>query len=202
MMTKVAATEHPIEPTLARRWSPYVFSNRSVPVADLRSLFEAARWAASSFNEQPWRFLVATKDEPEAFERLLGTLTPGNQAWAKQAPVLVLTVIKTAFSRNDKPNRVALHDLGLAVANLTVEATARALAVHQMAGVDLDAVRREGDLPEGYEAATAIAIGYRGDPDEAAEPAHADRDGKERSRRPLTEMVFGAEFGQAPPWLE
>jgi nitroreductase len=201
MTKKAAATEHPIEPALARRWSPYIFSKRPVAQTDLRSLFEAARWAPSSFNEQPWRFLVAVQDDQKAFQRLLETLTPGNQAWAAQAPVLIVTVVQTAFSRNDKPNRTALHDLGLAVANLTFEATARGLVVHQMAGIDLEAARRTASVPDGYEVATAIAVGYRGDPDEAADPAHADRDRKARTRRPLAETVFGADFGHTADWL-
>lgn len=201
-MTKTADPDHPIEPTIARRWSPYVFSSRAVAPEILRSLFEAARWAASSFNEQPWRFLAATQDEPEAFARLLACLAPANQAWAKQAPVLVISVISTAFSRNDKPNRTAQHDLGLAVGNLCIEATARGLAVHQMAGVDLAAASETAGVPAGYEPVTAIAIGYRGEADEAVDPSHADRDKGERKRKPLDELVFGADFGKPASCLE
>jgi len=200
-MTKIANPDHPIEPTLARRWSPYVFSTRPVPIEDLRSVFEAARWAASSFNEQPWRFLVARKDEREAFDQLLACLSEKNREWAAQAPVLVITAIKKSFTRNDKPNRVAVHDLGLAVGNLCAEATARGLSVHQMAGVDLEAARETGAIPEGFEPVTAIAIGYRGEPDEASDPAHADRDRGARKRKPLDELVFGASFGQPARWL-
>ncbi|MBI1353843.1 MAG: nitroreductase [Acidobacteria bacterium] len=201
-MTKIANPDHPIEPTLARRWSPYVFSSRPVEPQILRSLFEAARWAASSFNEQPWRFLVAVQDDQEGFAKLLACLTPKNQEWAKQAPVLVITAVKTAFTANGKPNRVALHDLGLAAGNLSAEATVRGLSVHQMAGVDLEAARQAGAIPEGFEPATAIAIGYRGEPDQAAQPAHADRDAQERKRKPLSEIVFGPEFGRPASWLE
>lgn len=201
-MTKIADPDHPIEPNIARRWSPYVFSSREVAPEILRSLFEAARWAASSFNEQPWRFLVATQSEPEAFAKLLGCLAPPNQAWAKKAPVLAITAIKTSFSRNDKPNRVALHDLGLAAGNLCIEATARGLSVHQMAGLDLDAAQQTGAVPEGFEVATAIAIGYRGEADAAADPGHASSDAAERQRKPLAELVFGATFGAPASWLE
>lgn len=201
-MTKLAQTDHPIEPNLARRWSPYVFSSREVAPEILLSLFEAARWAPSSFNEQPWRFLVATRDQPEAFGQLLNCLTPGNQTWAQKAPVLVITLIKKTFSRNDRPNRTAQHDLGLAVGNLSAEATARGLAVHQMAGVDLEAARRTGAVPDGYEPVTAFAIGYHGEADDAADPAHVDRDRGERRRKPLDELVFGAEFGRPAAWLE
>ncbi len=200
-MTKLANLDHPIESTLARRWSPYVFSGRPVSAEDLRSVFEAARWAASSFNEQPWRFLVARKDEPEGFDRLLACLSEKNQEWASQAPVLVITATKQSFTRNNKPNRVAVHDLGLAVGNLCAEATARGLSVHQMAGLDLEASRETGAIPEGFEPVTAIAIGYRGEPDEAAEAAHADRDRGERQRKPLDELVFGEKFGQPASWL-
>ena len=114
MTDKKASTEYPIHKLLAERWSPYGFDDRPVALADLRSLFEAARWAASSYNEQPWSFLVATKDNPEEFERLLSCLVEGNQGWAKVAPVLALGVTSLRFSRNNKDNRAAVHDLGLA----------------------------------------------------------------------------------------
>lgn len=123
MNIKQAATDHPILKLLAERWSPYGFEERPVPEADLRSLFEAARWAASSYNEQPWNYLVATRENPAEFERLLSCLVEANQAWAKRAPVLVLGVVSLRFAENKKDNRAAVHDLGLAAGNLVVEAT-------------------------------------------------------------------------------
>ena len=157
MTDKKASTEYPIHKLLAERWSPYGFDDRPVALADLRSLFEAARWAASSYNEQPWSFLVATKDNPEEFERLLSCLVEGNQGWAKVAPVLALGVTSLRFSRNNKDNRAAVHDLGLAAGNLVVEATARGLCVHQMIGILPDKAREVYQIPEHCEAWTALA---------------------------------------------
>src|SRR6185436_17210538 len=119
MTIKQAATDHPILKVLAERWSPYAFEDRPVSDADLRSLFEAARWAASSYNEQPWRYVVATKANPAEFERLLSCLVEANQAWAKAAPVLALGCTSLYFTLNGKPNAAAVHDLGLASASLT-----------------------------------------------------------------------------------
>src|SRR5262245_29708759 len=128
---KQAKPDHPIHELIARRWSPYGFADRPVATEDLRSLFEAARWAASSYNEQPWSYIVASKDNPEEFARLLSCLVEGNQAWAKAAPVLALGCTSLHFARNGQPNAAAVHDLGLASATLTLEATARGLFVHQ-----------------------------------------------------------------------
>jgi nitroreductase len=156
---------------------------------DLKALFEAASWAANSFNEQPWRYVVATKDDREEYERLLSCLNEGNQGWARHAPVLALGVYKTTFTHNGKPNRVAFHDLGAASANLTVEATARGLVVHQMAGILPDRARDLYGVPEEFEVATALAIGYAGDLEEADEKL-AQRDRKPRVRKDLGEFVF------------
>jgi nitroreductase len=122
---KRASTDHPVHDLIAERFSPYGFSDQPVSPEEIRSLFEAARWAASSYNEQPWNFIVATADDPEAFDRLASCLVDANQDWARRAPVLALGCIRTKFSRNGLPNLVALHDLGLASANLCLEATAR-----------------------------------------------------------------------------
>ncbi len=188
--------DHPIERLLAERWSPYAFEDRRVEGADLAALFEAARWAASSRNEQPWRFLVATRDDPEQHARLASCLLEGNHAWAHVAPVLVLALIRTDFTYNGQPNRTAGHDLGLAVGNLTVEATARGLAIHQMAGILPDRARELFDVPEGFEPVTVLAIGYAGDADDGP---LAKRDRSPRSRRPLAETVFGGRFGRPYP---
>src|SRR5436305_3403821 len=160
---KGARPDHPIHELLARRWSPYAFADRPVPEDDLRALFEAARWAASSYNEQPWSYLVATKASPAEFERLLSCLVEGNQAWARAAPVLALGCTSLSFSRNGKPNAAAVHDLGLASASLTLEATARGLFVHQMIGILPDQARELYRIPDGFQPLTGLAIGYPGD---------------------------------------
>ena len=198
MTDKKASIDYPIHELLAERWSPYGFEDRPVAQADLRSLFEAARWAASSYNEQPWNFFVATKENPEEFARLLSCLVEANQEWAKAAPVLVLGVVSLKFSRNNKDNRAAVHDLGLAAGNLVVEATARGLCVHQMIGILPDKAREVYQIPEHYEAWTAMAIGYKADPAKLPD-ALKERDQAPRQRKPLTQFVFTGKWGQPSP---
>ena len=191
---KRATPDHPIQDTLAERWSPYGFSERPVGADDLCSLFEAARWAPSSYNEQPWRYLVATKDDAGEFSRLLSCLVEGNQAWAKSAPVLVITVARLSFTKNEKPNAAAIHDIGLASANLTFEATRRGLHVHQMIGILPDRVHELYEVPEGYRAVTGIAIGHASDP-ATLDDRYRERDTTPRTRKPLDEIVFSGKFG-------
>lgn len=191
---KLAKPDHPIQPALADRWSPYCFSDKPVSDADLRSVFEAARWAPSSYNEQPWSYLVAAKADAKEFERLLSCLVEGNQAWAKDAPVLAIGCTSLNFQRNGKPNSAALHDLGLASASLTMEATARGLVVHQMIGIVPERVRELYQVPEGVQPLTGLAIGYAGDPSQANEKLR-ERDQTPRSRKKLTEFVFGGTWG-------
>ena len=199
MTEKEASPNHPIHELLAERWSPYAFAERSVEEADLRSLFEAARWAASSYNEQPWSYIVATKDNPEQFQQLLSCLVEGNQVWAKAAPVLVLCITSLKFSRNGKENKAAVHDLGLASGNLSVEATARGLYVHQMIGILPDMAREIYGIPADHEAWTALAIGYKGDPSKLSENLGA-RDLAPRQRKPLNEFVFNSKWGNSQGW--
>lgn len=198
MNIKNAATDHPILKILAERWSPYGFEDRPVAEADLRSLFEAARWAASSYNEQPWNYLVATRSNPVEFARLLLCLVEGNQAWAKAAPVLVLAVVSLRFAKNKQDNRAAVHDLGLAAANLVAEATARGLSVHQMIGILPDKARELYGIPEHFEAWTAMAIGYPADPG-GLPAALKERDLTPRRRKHLSKFVFTGQWGQASP---
>jgi nitroreductase len=188
---KRANSEYPIQDFVAERWSPYGFSDRTVPEADLRCLFEAARWAASSFNEQPWSYIVATKAQEAAFARLLSCLVEANRNWAKAVPVLALGVATLEFKRNGKPNRVAIHDLGLATGNLVAEATARGLSVHQMGGILPDRAKEIYDIPDGSEAVTAMAIGYAGNPDSFPEEIRK-RDLAPRERKLQRDFVFGA----------
>jgi len=192
---KHARPDHPIHDLVVRRWSPYAFSSRDVSTEDLRSLFEAARWAPSSYNEQPWCFIVARRSEPAPFEQVLQCLVEGNREWARQAPVLALTVARERFKRNDKPNRAAEHDVGLAVASLSVEATARGISVHQMIGILPDRAAEAFQIPEGAHALTALAIGYPAGPDEPAADVLRTRDQTPRQRKPLGEFVFGETFG-------
>ena len=193
---KRAALDHPIHELLASRWSPYGLSDRPVSDDDLRSLFEAARWAPSSYNEQPWSYLVATKANPEDFERLLSCLVEGNQAWAKNAPVLALGCTSLNFVRNGKSNAAAVHDLGLASGSLVLEATARGLFVHQMIGILPDKARELYHIPEDVQPKTGLAIGYAADSNSLPE-MYRNRDLAARSRKHLGEFVFGGQWGTA-----
>ena len=200
MLEKPASTDYPIHELLARRWSPYAFDDRSVSEADLLSLFEAARWAASSFNEQPWSYIVATREHPDQFQQVLSCLVEFNQVWAKHAPVLALGIASLTSARNGQVNRAAVHDLGLAAGNLLVEATARGLFVHQMLGIFPDKARQLFDIPEGFEAWTAIAIGYRGEPTSLPE-ALQERERLPRQRKPLRQFVFSGKWGDPSPFV-
>lgn len=194
-MEKPAETKYPIAEILRRRWSPRSFSDRLVEPEKLQSLFEAARWAASSFNEQPWNFIIATKQKPEEHARLLSCLVEGNQRWARAAPVLVVSVAKLNFARTGKPNRHAFHDVGLAVQNMVVEATALGLFVHQMAGFSPEKVRETYEVPDGFEPVAAMAIGYGLAKDELPE-TFREFDLGARSRKPAGSFVFQDHWGE------
>ncbi len=195
-MTKQANPDHPVHELIANRWSPYGYDERPVSDADLCSLFEAVRWAASSYNEQPWSYIVARKQDGEPYERILSCLVEGNQGWAKAAPVLALGCTSLKFTRNGKPNMAALHDLGLAAGNLVLEATARGLAVHQMIGILPDKARVTFEVPEGVQVLTGLAIGYASDPSTLPD-ALKERDLAPRQRKTLSEFVFGGKWGSA-----
>ncbi len=194
-MEKPAETQYPIEEILRRRWSPRAFSDRLVEPEKLQSLFEAARWAASSFNEQPWNFIVATKQNPEEHTRLLSCLVEGNQRWARAVPVLMVSVAKLNFDKTGKPNRHAFHDVGLAMGNVLVQATALGLFVHQMAGFSPEKVREIYGVPEDFEPVAAIAIGYGLVADELPE-AFREFDLGARRRKPVNSFVFEAHWGE------
>ena len=200
-MHKPAPVEHPIHDLLRDRWSPRAFSERQVPTEILRSLFEAARWAPSSNNEQPWAFLVATKDDPEFHARLLSTLVEFNQTWAKHAPVLAIAVSELEFARSGHPNRNAFYDTGAAVADLTLEATACGLFVHQMAGFDPHKAIELCHIPKGWEPIAAFVIGYPGDPQSLPDTLR-ERELAPRSRRPLAEFVMSGSWGSPAPFLK
>jgi nitroreductase len=197
-MDKPAPVDHPIEEILKQRWSPRAFSDRMVEPEKLQSLFEAARWAASSFNEQPWSFIVATKNNPAEYAALLNCLTEKNQQWAQLAPVLMVSVAKLKFEKNDKPNRHAFHDVGMAVANMIVQATAFGLYVHQMAGFSPERVREIYGVPEGFEPVAAIALGYAGDPSVLPEQFQQQELGP-RLRKPIETFVFETKWGETSP---
>lgn len=195
---KPAKTAHPIHELLQQRWSPRAFGDRPVESQKLLNLFEAARWAASSFNAQPWYYIVATKDDSENYKKILDCFVEFNQGWAKNAPVLAISVAGHKFPHNGEPNRHAFHDVGQATANLAIEATHLGLAVHQMAGIDPEKARKIFGIPEGYEPVAGIAIGYPGDasslPDQLREREKAPRE-----RKALDSFLFTGAWGNPSP---
>jgi nitroreductase len=193
-MERPATTDFPIHQLIKQRWSPHAFDPRPVEEATLRSVFEAARWAMSSYNEQPWTYIYARRQDAEAFARILGCLVAPNQRWAKEAPVLAISAVKHNFEKAGKPNRVALHDLGAASAFLTIQAEALGLRVHQMAGIEIEKCRTELNIPQGWDAAAGIALGYPGSPDKLPEDLKA-RETAPRRRRPQREFVFKGKWG-------
>jgi nitroreductase len=158
---------------------------------------EAARWAPSSFNEQPWSFLVARKEEPEEFARMLSCLVPGNVTWAQHVPVLLISVAKLQFEHNHETNRHAVHDTGIATGFLMLQAAALGLAAHGMAGFDARKARQLYEIPETHEAVAAIGLGYPGDDPEAPEALR--KRNVRKSRRTLDQFVFEGRWGQTSP---
>lgn len=200
MIEKFADTEYTVHDFIRGRWSPLAFSNRTVELEKLLILLEAARWAPSSYNEQPWSFIVATKENQAEYDRLFSCLVEGNQAWAQNAHVLILSVAKLFFERSGDQNRHAFHDVGLATENLVIQAIALELFVHQMAGFHVDKARELFNIPEGYEPLTALAVGYLGEPGTLPEKLQA-RELAPRTRKPLTEFVFTGSWNQTSPLI-
>ena len=200
-MNKQAVTDYPIHDHLAHRWSPRAFADRPVSKEVLGSLFEAARWAASCFNEQPWRFIVARREHQDEYEVLKSCLTEGNQSWATAAPVLGLGIARRTFSRNGKPNRFAHHDLGLATAGLMVQATALGLYVHAMGGIHPERAVELYTVPEDFDVLTGFAIGYLGDPATLGEDMRSSELAV-RTRKPLDEIVFSSRWESPATFLQ
>jgi nitroreductase len=195
---KEPQTRVTLHPLLYKRWSPRAFSGQPVESEKLQRIFEAARWAPSSSNIQPWHFLVGYQED-EVYSKIFSTLVKFNQLWAQTAPVLVLAISKMINSKGEK-NTSRNYDLGQAVAFLTLQATAEGLYVHQMGGFDTALAASQLGIPDDYEVRIVIAIGYRGDP-ELLHPNLKKLEYTERSRRPLEEIVFSGKFGEKAVFL-
>ena len=188
---KIASAAEGLLPAIRERWSPRSFTEREVGAAELKALFEAARWAPSSGNGQPWRFVVGVKGT-ETHAKIAETLAGFNKDWAPKAPVLILGVAYTLGGRPNTTNAYALYDLGAATAILTVEAAALGLATHQMGGFDREAVRAALGIPEEYALGSVMTVGYQGEPAALPNEALIAREVEPRSRKPLSEIVFSA----------
>jgi nitroreductase len=186
-LRKPAEAAHPIHELIRERWSPRAFSDRPVEQATLHSLFEAARWAASGGNKQPWRFILATIDDAPAHARLAATLNEKNHLWAQHAPVLIL-VVAEIYPYPGK-EYAGFYDVGMAVGNLVTQAVDLGLATHQMGGFDADKARATLGIPEGYAPLAVIALGYPGSHTTLSDDLQ-ERELAPRSRKPLEEFVF------------
>jgi nitroreductase len=191
---------YPIHDLLQKRWSPRAFdANRPVEPNKLLLLLEAARWTPSSFNAQPWSFLVSRRDDPATFQPMLDCLMEKNQAWARNAPILMIAVASTLFSHNGKPNLNGPYDTGAAVANPTLEATAQDLYVHQMAGFDAAKARQTYAIPETATPMAALAIGYLGDPQQLPDDLR-EREQAPSARKPVSEFTFAGKWASPAAW--
>ncbi|MDN5205366.1 nitroreductase family protein [Fulvivirgaceae bacterium BMA10] len=190
MIEKEAITDFDVHELIKKRWSPRAFSTKPVDLIVIKELLEAARWSASSFNEQPWRFIVGIKDQNKAYEKILDALVEFNQLWAKNAPVLILACGSRKFEHNGKDNRHYAYDVGQAVASLAIQATDANLYLHQMAGFDPGKAQEALNIPNDYDPLTVIALGYKDSPDTLNDKLK-EMELKERTRRPLSEICFG-----------
>ncbi|MGE3840221.1 MAG: nitroreductase family protein [Vicinamibacterales bacterium] len=189
-----APVDFPVHEPLAERWSARAFDPQPVSPAILVRVFEAARWAPSSGNLQPWRFIVARQEDTEPFAALVSALNPPNQIWAGRAPVIGLAAADRVNRRNGAPNRWAWYDTGLAMALLSVQATVEGLIIHQMAGFDADRMRQVVGLPEDFDPVVAFVLGFPGD-SALLDEFNARREHAPRVRRPQAESVFLGSFG-------
>lgn len=193
---KYAETLPGVHELFRTRWSPRSFSSRPVPAEVVETILDAGRWAASSFNEQPWRFVVATKDDPAAFQSLLSVLMPFNQQWAKDAYVLILTVARSNFSHNENPNGYALHDAGAALAYMMLQASASGLQAHGMAGFDHAKAREVAAVPPEFQIGAMVAMGYPDSSEKLSNDELKKREQAPRTRKSLSELAFKGRWGQ------
>lgn len=193
----IADVSHPVHELIRLRWSGRSFSDQPLEDEVIFSLLEAVRWSASSHNEQPWAFILARKGE-EAFDKMLSTLTPSNRLWVQHAPAMLLTIAKLKFEKTGFPNRHAQHDVGLAIGNLSLQATEYDLNLHQLAGFDHALACRIFALPAEFEPVTIIAMGYRGAPDVLPDHLRA-KEIAPQQRKEIKDFLYRGEWGN--PYL-
>lgn len=196
MLNKPAETSTPVNALIRERWSPRAFQSKPVSKTDLTGVLEAARWAASCNNGQPWRFIVATSDNAAAYAAAVTGFNARNQRWVKTAPVIVFVCARKTFEANGNPNAHSWYDTGAAVAQLSIEAESRGLRLHQAAGIEREVIRKTHGVPDDVDIIAGFALGYQGDPDSLPEELPG-RERESRARKPLSEVVFSSKFGEA-----
>ncbi len=196
-MQKPATTQAPIHDVIANRWSPRAYdANKAVSQTQIISLLEAARWAPSCFGDEPWRFIVWDKNQDvAAWEKAFDCIVPGNQTWAKDAPVLILICADTLFSHNQKLNRWANYDTGAAAVSLCLQATSMGLVTHQMGGFDGEKARAAFSIPDQIDMMSMLAVGYATDADTLSDELK-ERELAPRKRRPLAELFYEGVWNQ------
>ncbi|MDX1363445.1 nitroreductase family protein [Arenibacter latericius] len=192
-LENIADVDHEIFALLKQRYSPRIFKDEKISEQQLNQLFEAARWSASSNNIQPWRFLYAEKDT-DTYDKILDCLSDFNKKWASNAPLLMLTAYKEK-TEEDKENFHALHDLGLCMGSMTVQAQYMGIALHHMAGVDWKKAHEIFNVPEGYHVTTAVAMGYYGGDLDALPNDLQKQEVATRKRIPQSEFVYKGVWG-------
>jgi len=195
MITKTAKTDHPINALIAKRWSARAFSTRPVEKSKLLSILEAARWAPSSRNEQPWRYIVFTNENPEKLKKAQSVLKDINE-YAKRAPILICAIARKTYSDNQNYNRLHFHDLGAANENMFLEAFNQGLIMHEMGGFDVQKAREVFNIPEEFEIGIMIAIGYQDTYDVLPESL-VKKASIPRERKSLSEIVFLEELNNS-----
>jgi nitroreductase len=193
IVAKTAKTDYPVSELISRRWSARAFSTHPVENHKLLSILEAARWAPSSRNEQPWRYIVFTNDNPEILKRAQSVLKEIND-YAKRAPILICAITKKTYTDNEKPNRLHFHDLGAANENMFLESFNQGLIMHEMGGFDVQKAREVFNVPEDYEVGIMIAIGYQDTYDVLPERIR-EKAFTPRQRKPLSEIAYLEELG-------
>lgn len=161
--------EYPVNELIRLRRSRRAYTSRSIEEEKIKSLFEAARWAPSSMNEQPWKYIYATKENPDLWNKIFDSLTEGNRIWVKGAPLLIVSMSRKNFTKNEMPNKSARYDMGAANAFLSLQATELGLNVHQMGGFDPSVLKSNLNVPDEYELGVVIAVGYLGDAEQLPE---------------------------------
>ena len=194
-MEKPAMTDRPLIDEIKNRWSPRALSSDPISPKTLLTVFEAGRWAPSCFNDQPWFYIIAQKNQPDEFEKMLSCLVEKNQSWAVNASVLSIGISRISFSTRDRENRHAFHDLGMSIMNMMTQATSMGLFIHAMAGFSAEKARNIYSIPEGYEPVTALAIGYPGTIEELPEDFR-DAEIKPRERKELDSFIFEKNWGE------
>jgi nitroreductase len=189
--SRVRTADHLIEPLFLQRWSPRAMTGEPLREGEIMSLFEAARWAPSTYNEQEWRFLYARRDTPQ-WPTFFALLVEGNQAWCGQAAMLGVVLSHKVFTRNGKPNPVHTFDAGLAYENLALQGAAMGLVVHGMQGFDFERARRDLNVPDDYAVEAMFAVGRPGDP--AKLPEQLRNIEQPSGRKPVEEFIGEGKF--------